>query len=756
MGSTTPFPMNFWSRIITDSSGTSPSFLYMLQHGDRATVSSGTQFVDQSTFDVALFTRGTSVSQVTGGVFGDSWIQFVGGTSSADNARIGWTHPGFSASTATSLRPAFQIEMFLYLTSLNSAGMYLWEITDDGHTDYAQSFIYQSTGEWRVALRFFRSALGQWMCHDWACVTMATGTLMHFACVRVDTGTAGPGGNRITIFQNGSQLPLSTGGFPSAHVGDWQDTVFSQPTAANRIMVGGSFVSAGNPATNPYNSFVGFMDEIRVLYDSYDGVGYTAATGTEASIWYFNVPVAPYSPADGTYSITNKVMALGSTALYPVSNGGLSLGNVSSTWLDLWSSGTAYLNKVGQNYTMVGTTRINFGTATVYLFSSTSGYLTLVAGTQIDLQANIGVSAKNFIFDTATGVKFGTTTNSKLAFFGSTPVVQQSGNIVTALATLGLITGGTIPSSTATVTTTSAAYTLTTANQYLICESGTSFAVTLPAAIGSYREFMVKNIGAGTVTLTANSADSIDANPTLAIAQWEKTRVFDYRIPNTTYLKLYLAMDGVDASTTFTDDSPIGRTMTAVGNAQIDTAQSVFGGASGLFDGTADFLTMSSTSDLNIGSNAFSFKLRTRLVNTTGNNMFCSRVTDANSYFYFGLEAATLRFRDYSSGNNFDITYAASLASATWYEFAAMGVAGSAGQVRLLIDGAIVATATIPAFLTRTTGLTIAAMTANASYVMNGWIDEFLFFNGVSLNTGSYTLATSAFASQGGLWATIV
>lgn len=61
------------------------------------------------------------------------------------------------------------------------------------------------------------------------------------------------------------------------------------------------------------------------------------------------------------------------------------------------------------------------------------------------------------------------------------------------------------------------------------------------------------------------------------------------------YTVALLHMNGADASTTFTDES--GKTWTANGNAQIDTAQSVFGGASGLFDGTGDFISSADSND---------------------------------------------------------------------------------------------------------------------------------------------------------------
>lgn len=53
---------------------------------------------------------------------------------------------------------------------------------------------------------------------------------------------------------------------------------------------------------------------------------------------------------------------------------------------------------------------------------------------------------------------------------------------------------------------------------------------------------------------------------------------------------LLLHMNGSNGSTTFTDNSSSLKTPTVVGNTQISTAQSKFGGASAYFDGTGDYL----------------------------------------------------------------------------------------------------------------------------------------------------------------------
>ena len=59
---------------------------------------------------------------------------------------------------------------------------------------------------------------------------------------------------------------------------------------------------------------------------------------------------------------------------------------------------------------------------------------------------------------------------------------------------------------------------------------------------------------------------------------------------------LLLHMNGTNGSTVFTDDnvSRTAKTIAAVGNAQISTAQSKFGGSSALFDGTGDYLNVTS------------------------------------------------------------------------------------------------------------------------------------------------------------------
>ena len=73
-------------------------------------------------------------------------------------------------------------------------------------------------------------------------------------------------------------------------------------------------------------------------------------------------------------------------------------------------------------------------------------------------------------------------------------------------------------------------------------------------------------------------------------------------------VSLLLHGDGANGSTTITDNSLTPKTVTAFGNAQISTAQSKFGGASILFDGTVGYLDVGSNSEFGYGLSDFTIE----------------------------------------------------------------------------------------------------------------------------------------------------
>ncbi len=103
-----------------------------------------------------------------------------------------------------------------------------------------------------------------------------------------------------------------------------------------------------------------------------------------------------------------------------------------------------------------------------------------------------------------------------------------------------------------------------------------------------------------------------------------------------------LNFDGDDAATTFTDLS--GKTWTAVGTAQLDTARKKYGTASLLLDGNSDYITTPAHTDFDFGTDDFTIEAFHQVDDLTGakyidvlncyqsaTNLFTIQITIANS-----------------------------------------------------------------------------------------------------------------------------
>ncbi len=213
-----------------------------------------------------------------------------------------------------------------------------------------------------------------------------------------------------------------------------------------------------------------------------------------------------------------------------------------------------------------------------------------------------------------------------------------------------------------------------------------------------------------------------------------------------------LHMDGADASTTFTDES--GKTWTANGNAQIDTAQSVFGGASGLFDGTGDYISSADSADWQLDggadSNEWTIDFWVRFNGDPGaaNMPLMSQYTDGNNYWVCMLSVNNMRFLCVSGGATIiSISNAWNPATATWYHLAFVKQ-GTTGY-KFFVDGTQVGTtqtdtSTIPNFTSVITAG--GGMYSGALAYLNGWMDEVRVSKGVARWTANFTPPTSAYA----------
>ena len=213
-------------------------------------------------------------------------------------------------------------------------------------------------------------------------------------------------------------------------------------------------------------------------------------------------------------------------------------------------------------------------------------------------------------------------------------------------------------------------------------------------------------------------------------------------------VSLLLHGDGTNGSTTIVDSSLSPKTVTAFGNAQISTAQSKFGGASLLFDGAGDALTVPPTALNNFGTGDFTIEAWIRPQVTTLTTIVSGRGPTPGTLM-FAIESNQLRL----GRNNvaWDIQSSALAWAAQWYHVA---VTKSANVVYLFRDGSLLTSSAN----TQTYDLTSGS---DASYAVgarqliadrddlgaffNGYIDDLRITKGVARYTANFTPPTAPF-----------
>lgn len=204
--------------------------------------------------------------------------------------------------------------------------------------------------------------------------------------------------------------------------------------------------------------------------------------------------------------------------------------------------------------------------------------------------------------------------------------------------------------------------------------------------------------------------------------------------PNFADVELLLHMDGSDGSTTFTDSSSNGHTVTANGDAQIDTAQSQWGGASGLFDGAGDYLSVTAAG-LNIRTDSWTIEFWVRFAGgTNGTGFFGS---GANQ-FYAVIAGGAVYMGD---GGSNPIATAHGFSAGTWYHVA---FTFDGTTYRYFENGGLVASSTTLLANRSITSWQLGALT-NDGYYLNGWLDDYRITFGVARYTAGFTPPAAPF-----------
>ncbi len=225
-----------------------------------------------------------------------------------------------------------------------------------------------------------------------------------------------------------------------------------------------------------------------------------------------------------------------------------------------------------------------------------------------------------------------------------------------------------------------------------------------------------------------------------------------------TYTKNLLHFDGTDASTTFTDES--GKTWTAYGDAQIDTAQSKFGGASGVFDGINDYIETPDHDDFYLAKDNFTIDFWFKKAVDNVEMVFCGQCS--SSGFTYDVNNASIVIGIYSNNRIFVMlstggttstggayilvyTTSTSITGTAWRHLAFVRFNGA---FSIYIDGVQDGTTNLwPSDLLNNSSkkFSIGRPGEQNSFYFNGWIDEFRFTKGFARWQSNFAPPTSAY-----------
>ena len=213
-------------------------------------------------------------------------------------------------------------------------------------------------------------------------------------------------------------------------------------------------------------------------------------------------------------------------------------------------------------------------------------------------------------------------------------------------------------------------------------------------------------------------------------------------------VSLLLHCDGTNGSTTFTDNSPTPKTVTANGVAQISTAQSKWGGASAIFS-SGGSLTLASDAAFGFGTGDLTIEAWVYLTSNAASGgstiadfrasvagvpwVFFVANTGAGNYIATYLSTTP----DVTSGSNY-------ITPNTWTHVA---LTRASGVWRLFIAGVQVGTETNAIDLGSSKPVTIGNVVGETGTTSNlpGHLDDLRITKGVARYTGNFTPPAAAF-----------
>ncbi len=188
------------------------------------------------------------------------------------------------------------------------------------------------------------------------------------------------------------------------------------------------------------------------------------------------------------------------------------------------------------------------------------------------------------------------------------------------------------------------------------------------------------------------------------------------------------------------------KTVSASGNAKVSTDQAKFGGASALFDGAGDYLSVPDSADWAFGANNFTVDFWVGFNASTNDQMLYAQGTNSTAaqQLYVRFSDSTLNFV-LNGGTSFVHQWTWLPALNTWYHVA---LVRSGSSWYAFVNGVSLGTKTSSASIGDYTGAFIIGANYNvAGNFLNGYLDEFRV-SSLARWTANFTAPSSAYSND--------
>lgn len=207
-------------------------------------------------------------------------------------------------------------------------------------------------------------------------------------------------------------------------------------------------------------------------------------------------------------------------------------------------------------------------------------------------------------------------------------------------------------------------------------------------------------------------------------------------------LALLLHCDGPNGSTAIKDVT--GKTVIALGNAALSTADSRFGVSCLTFDGSGDALSVGGHPDFEVGSDNFTVDLWFKPTAFTASSALIATFWGFCPYLIYLTTGGELRFYSSSDGTSWNVASAVVIkAGVPLNRWQHVAVCRQSTSIRLFYNGTLITTVTTSATFPAPHGDVSIGSWGTAYYT--GMIDEIRIVKSEALYTASFTLPTDPY-----------